>query len=329
MAYERIAVVGAGSWGTALACAAARAGRSVTLVARTPEAADIIRNSREAPRLPGHRIPKEIAVAGEIGAVKDADAILLVVPAQSVRSMAASMQGLVRANAPVVVCAKGIERGTQKFMTEILAECLPGRIAAVLSGPSFATDVARGLPTAVTLAAHDEATAAGLSHAVGTATFRPYHTTDIRGVELGGAAKNVYAIAAGVVAGRKLGASALAALITRSFSELFRFGKACGAKPETLTGLSGLGDLVLTCSNTQSRNFSAGIALGEGRSPGDLRTSDKLAEGVETAPAFTEMARARGIELPIGAAVSAIVTGAMSVDQAIDGLLARPVRAEN
>ena len=138
-----------------------------------------------------------------------------------------------------------------------------------------------------------------------------------------------YAIAAGVVAGRKLGASALAALITRSFSELFRFGKACGAKPETLTGLSGLGDLVLTCSNTQSRNFSAGIALGEGRSPADLRKSDKLAEGIETAPAFTAMAKARGIELPIGAAVAAIVTGAMSVDEAIDGLLARPVRAEN
>jgi glycerol-3-phosphate dehydrogenase (NAD(P)+) len=328
MTYQRIAVLGAGSWGTALAGAAARTGRPVTLVARNAEAAAALTRTREAPRLPGFRIPAGVAIAGELSAIAEADVLLLVVPAQSLRAVATSLRGIVRAGMPVVVCAKGIERGTNKFMTEIVAACLPDVRPAVLSGPSFATDVARGLPTAVTLAAGDEKVAAALTETIGSTTFRLYHVTDIRGAEIGGAAKNVLAIAAGIVEGRKFGASALAALITRGFAELFRFGKAYGARPETLTGLSGLGDLILTCSNTQSRNFSAGIALGQGQHPADLRKSGKLAEGIETAPALLAMAQARGIDLPIGGAVAAIVSGAMSVDEAIESLMARPLRAE-
>ena len=186
---------------------------------------------------------------------------------------------------PVIACAKGIERGTHRFMTEVIAETLPNAVPAILSGPSFAADVARGLPTAVTLACADEAIAAALARALGSQTFRPYHTTDVRGVEIGGAAKNVLAIAAGIVQGRKLGASATAALVTRGFAELARFGRALGARRETLTGLSGLGDLILTCSSPQSRNFSLGIALGEGRA-----REGKLAEGAFTARALVELA---------------------------------------
>ena len=328
MTYERIVVLGAGSWGTALAGAAARTGRPVTLIARDRDAAAAIARTREAPRLPGFAIPSTIAIAGELGAVAQADLLLLVVPAQELRRAATALRGIVPSGMPVVVCAKGIERGTRKFMTEIVSECLPDAVPAVLSGPSFATDVARGLPTAVTLAAGKEALAASLTETIGSTTFRLYHVTDIRGAEIGGAAKNVLAIAAGIVEGRKFGASALAALITRGFAELFRFGKALGARPETLTGLSGLGDLILTCSNTQSRNFSAGIALGQGRGLADLRKDGKLAEGIETAPALVAMARERGIDLPIAGAVADILSGRTSVDAAIEGLMARPLRAE-
>ena len=194
---------------------------------------------------------------------------------------------------------------------------------AILSGPSFAADVARGLPTAVTLACADEATAAALAQALGSQTFRPYHTTDVRGVEIGGAAKNVLAIAAGIVHGRKLGASATAALVTRGFAELVRFGRACGARTETLTGLSGLGDLILTCSSPQSRNFSFGLALGEGRTP-----DGKLAEGAFTALALIELANEKNVEMPIATAIAAVLEGKFSVDAAIESLLTRPFRAE-
>ena len=206
-------------------------------------------------------------------------------------------------------------------MTEIIAETNSSALPAILSGPSFAADVARGLPTAVTLACADEAIAAALARALGSQTFRPYHTTDVRGVEIGGAAKNVLAIAAGIVAGRKLGASATAALVTRGFAELARFGRALGARSETLTGLSGLGDLILTCSSPQSRNFSLGIALGEGRAP-----EGKLAEGAFTARALAELAGEKGVEMPIAAAVAAVIEETLTVDQAIEGLLTRPFR---
>ena len=193
----------------------------------------------------------------------------------------------------------------------------------MLSGPGFAEDVARGLPTAVTLAARDEPLAAALVQALGSATFRPYHTTDIAGVEIGGAAKNVLAIAAGITVGRKLGASALAALTTRGFSELVRLGHACGARAETMVGLSGLGDVILSCSNPQSRNFALGIALGRGEPP-----SGKLAEGEFTAPVLVELARSKNVDMPVSSAVAAILSGATTIDAAIEGLLTRPFKAE-
>ncbi len=212
-------------------------------------------------------------------------------------------------------------------MTEIVAECAPNAAPAILSGPSFAADVARGLPTAVTLAAADAELAAALAHAINSGTFRPYHSTDVRGVEIGGAAKNVLAIAAGIVTGRGLGASAAAALTTRGFAELMRFGRAYGAKPETMTGLSGLGDLILTCSSPQSRNFSLGVALGKGEKP-DGAAHGKLAEGAFTAPVLLEMAAEKNIEMPIVAAVAALLAEELSVDQAIESLLTRPLRGE-
>jgi glycerol-3-phosphate dehydrogenase (NAD(P)+) len=210
-------------------------------------------------------------------------------------------------------------------MTEVIAQSSAAALPAILSGPSFAADVARGLPAAVTLAAADETMAAALARALGSATLRPYHSSDVRGVEIGGAAKNVLAIAAGIVAGRGLGASAAAAVVTRGFAELFRFGRAFGARPETLTGLSGLGDLILTCSSAQSRNYSFGIALGKGDPAG---AGGKLAEGIFTAPVLLEMANEKGIEMPVAAAVVAILAGRASVDEATEALMTRPFRAE-
>jgi len=209
-------------------------------------------------------------------------------------------------------------------MTEVIAEAAPDARPAILSGPGFAEDVARGLPTAVTLAAKDEALARALVQALGSSTFRPYHSTDMRGVEIGGAAKNVLAIAAGIVVGRKLGASAQAALTTRGFSELARLGRACGARGETLAGLSGLGDLILSCSSLQSRNFAFGIALGRGETP----ARDKLAEGEFTAPVLIELAASRNVDMPVSNAVAAILSGKVTIDAAIEGLLTRPFKAE-
>jgi glycerol-3-phosphate dehydrogenase (NAD(P)+) len=323
LTLDRIAVIGAGAWGTALANIAARAGRTVTLWARDPATIAAIAATREGPRLPGVRLDDRVAATGAIADIPHADAVLLVVPAQALRVAATALAPHLGKSTPVVACAKGIERGTRKFMTEVIAAALPNATPAILSGPSFASDVARGLPTAVTLACADDAVAAALSRALGSPAFRPYHTTDVRGVEIGGAAKNVLAIAAGIVQGRKLGASATAALVTRGFAELARFGRACGARTETLTGLSGLGDLVLTCASPQSRNFSLGIALGEGRA-----APDKLAEGAFTAAVLVEIANERHVEMPISAAVAAVLDGRLTVDGAIESLLTRPFRAE-
>jgi glycerol-3-phosphate dehydrogenase (NAD(P)+) len=329
MAFERIAIVGTGAWGTALANALARAGRSVTLAGRDQVSADAIARARASPRLAGSKIEDGVAVAAVGAAALSAqDAILLAVPSQQLRAAALMVAPALAVDMPVIACAKGIERGTHKFMTEVITECAPGATPAILSGPSFAAEVARGLPAAVTLAARDESVAAALARALGSAPFRPYHSTDVRGVEIGGAAKNVLAIAAGIVAGRGLGASAAAALTTRGFAELFRFGRALGARPETLTGLSGLGDLILTCSSAQSRNFSLGIALGEGQTPAQASAAAGLAEGVFTAVALVELANAAGVEMPIATAVAAILDGSLSVDAAIENLLTRPFRAE-
>ena len=327
MRLDRIGVVGAGAWGSALANVAARAGRDVILWDNDADTLAALRTRRESPKLPGIRLEARIAVGAGLEEAVRGDAVLLVVPAQVVRKVAVAAAPLLREGTPLVVCAKGIERGTAKFMTEVLAESAPSAVPAILSGPSFATDVARGLPTAVTLAARDEGIAKALAHALGTATFRPYHATDVRGVEIGGAAKNVLAIAAGIVAGRGLGASAAAALTTRGFAELVRFGKAFGARTETMMGLSGLGDLILTCSSPQSRNFSCGVALGKGEKA-DAAAHGKLAEGVFTAPVLLEMAQARGVEMPISAAVAAVLAGTLSVDAAIESLLTRPLKSE-
>jgi glycerol-3-phosphate dehydrogenase (NAD(P)+) len=325
MTFERIAVVGAGAWGSALANTIARAGRAVLLAARDRAGADALVERRESPRLPGVQLDARVGIAPLAAEVGRYDAVLLAVPAQQLRAAAHAIAPELEAGTPVVACAKGIERGTRKFMTEVIAETAPAALPAVLSGPSFAADVARGLPAAVTLAAREEAIAAALARALGSAAFRPYHSTDVRGVEIGGAAKNVLAIAAGIVAGRGLGASAAAALVTRGFAELFRFGRALGARAETLTGLSGLGDVILTCSSAQSRNYSLGIALGKGA---PAQTGGKLAEGVFTAPVLLEMANAHGIEMPIAAAVTDILAGTASVDEAVEALLTRPFRAE-
>ena len=236
MSFNHIAVIGGGAWGTALALTSARAGRKVTLWEQDPANADTLKTKRESRYLPGVRLDDGIAIAGDVSEAARADALLLVVPAQAVRAVAETLAPLIAAGTPVIVCAKGIERGSKKFMSEVIGESAPGAVPAILSGPSFAADVARGLPTAVTLAAADAKLAAALAQAVGSAMFRPYHSSDVRGVEIGGATKNVLAIAAGVVTGRGLGASALAALTTRGFAELVRFGKAYGAKPETMTG---------------------------------------------------------------------------------------------
>ena len=323
-AFDSVAVIGAGAWGTALACVSARAGRRVILYARDAAHAARIASSRENPRLPGVRLAADIAVTKDIAEAARADIILIATPAQHLRGAANALGPHLHEDAPVIACAKGIEHGTHKFMTDVIAEAAPMAQAAILSGPSFADDVARGLPTAVTLAASDDALASQLVRALGSATFRPYHSTDVRGVEIGGAAKNVLAIAAGIVAGKGLGASAQAALTTRGFSELARFGRASGARTETLVGLSGLGDLILTCSTAQSRNFALGLALGRGEAP----PAGKLAEGEFTAPVLVELAASQNIDMPVSRAVAAILGQQLTIDAAIEALLTRPFKAE-
>jgi glycerol-3-phosphate dehydrogenase (NAD(P)+) len=328
MDFDRIAVLGGGAWGTALANVAARAGRKVTLWEYDAANADQLARQRQSKFLPGVRVEDSISVTRDLADAARAEAILLVVPAQAMRSVVTTLSGAMSPRTPIIACAKGIERGTHKFMTEVVAECAPNATPAILSGPSFAADVARGLPTAVTLAAHDETMAADLARALASRTFRPYQSSDVRGVEIGGAAKNVLAIASGIVTGRGLGASASAALTTRGFAELVRFGRALGAKTETMMGLSGLGDLILTCSSPQSRNFSFGVNLGKGDAVKDIHGKTGLAEGAFTAPVLLEMARERNVDMPISSAVAAVLAGEMSVDEAIASLLARPLRSE-
>jgi len=325
---KRIGVIGAGAWGTALANAAAKAGRDVVLHGRDPALIDAIARARSNEKyLPGIKLEEKVTPTTDLARAADADAILLVTPTQSLRENASALAKFLRAGTPAIACSKGIENGTKKFVTEVIEEVLPQAKPAILSGPGFAEDVAAGLPTAVTLAAHDEALALELAGTLSSQTFRLYHSTDVRGVEIGGAAKNVLAIAAGIVAGKKLGASAQAALTTRGFAELLRFARAYDAKPETLTGLSGLGDLILTCCSPQSRNYAFGVSLG-GSSTVDVH-GKKLTEGVYTAPVLVEAARAKKIEMPIAEAVAAVLAGKVGIDAAIAGLLSRPLRQED
>lgn len=324
-----INVVGGGAWGTALANAAASAGHDVTLWLRDAAAAATIRASRENPRyLPGVPLHPAIRATAVSADLADARATLLVVPAQTVRGVLEDLRGPLASAGPVILCAKGIERGSDSFLSAVAEAILPPQTpVAALSGPSFAADVARGLPTAVTLAANDPALAAALCTLLSGPSFRLYHSDDVRGVEIGGAGKNVLAIACGIVAGRGLGESARAALIARAFAELMRFARQFGGRPETLMGLSGLGDLVLTASSPQSRNFAFGQRLGAGATP-EAAAGGKLAEGAFTAAALVGLARARGIEMPVAEAVAAIVSGRAGVEDVIAGLLARPLRGE-
>ncbi|MGO9674863.1 MAG: NAD(P)H-dependent glycerol-3-phosphate dehydrogenase [Methylocella sp.] len=332
----RITVLGAGAWGTALANLAARGGReartetAVTLYARdSAHVAEMAATGVNARRLPGVPLLSNVAPSSDLAAAADADVFLAVVPAQALRAVLEDLAPLIPgAGAPVVVCAKGIEHGTGRFLSEVVSEALPGHPPAVLSGPSFARDVARGLPTAVTLAAADAELAAALAGLLAGPSFRVYSSTDMRGVEIGGAAKNVLAIANGVAAGRELGASAGAALLARGFAELTRFGRAYGAEPATLMGLSGLGDLVLTCTSALSRNFSLGAALARGRTVAEASAQIGLAEGIYTCGVLVDLANARGVDMPIATAVDAVLAERITIDDAIAELLARPSKAE-
>jgi glycerol-3-phosphate dehydrogenase (NAD(P)+) len=321
-----IGVVGAGAWGMALANAAAAAGRDVVLWGRDPERMRGFEATRLSDKLPGVRLAASVRATADLEELAPCCAVLVATPAQSTRE-AAMRLAVLPGSAPFVACAKGIERGTHAFMTDVLRQAAPNRPAAILSGPSFAADVAAGLPTAVTLACADEGLARSLCHLLHGPNLRLYHSTDVRGVEIGGAAKNVLAIACGVAAGRGLGASAMAALTARGFAELRRFGEAFGARGATLMGLSGLGDLVLTCMSSQSRNFAFGVTLGSGGSVAEARAG-WLAEGAFTASALTEMARARGVEMPIANCVEALLEGSLDVAGAVGALLGRPQKGE-
>lgn len=327
--FERIAVIGSGAWGTALALAAERAGRRVILWTRDPVHADEMTRTREnTKRLPGVLLPSSLHVTSSLSeACQGARAILLAVPAQALRGICEALSLIVKQGLPILVCAKGIDRVSGEFMSEIVTDTLTGAMPAILSGPSFADDVAAGLPTAVVLAAPVEPIAEALARSLSSPRFRVYHSTDMRGVEIGGAAKNVLAIAAGIVQGRGLGESARAALIARGFAELQRFAKTYDAKPDTLVGLAGLGDLVLTASSLHSRNFAFGHDLGRGL-PVSEAGGGKLAEGVFTARILDQMAKARGVDMPIVAAMAAILDGALSVDAAVDLLMNRPLKGE-
>jgi glycerol-3-phosphate dehydrogenase (NAD(P)+) len=327
--YARIAVVGAGAWGTALAAVAANAGREVLLWAREPEVVDSINAAHMNRRfLDGVDLPAAIAATGEMARVREAGAILVVAPAQYARETLTALRGHVASGTPVVACAKGVEQESGLLLSEVLVQVMPRAEPAILSGPSFARDVAHGKPTAVTIAAR-EGVAARLQATLAHNAFRPYVTDDLAGVALGGAAKNVYAIATGMVHGAGMGESARAAVLARGFAELMRLGAGVGARGETLMGLSGLGDLVLTATSMSSRNFAYGVALGKGARPDDVAGEGKpLAEGAATAPALIARARREGIELPIAEAVADVLAGRLDVARAAERLLARPLKAE-
>ncbi len=327
--FQSIAVVGAGAWGTALANAAARAGRDVVLVARDPGHASEMAVSREnRRRLPGVPLEAGVAPSSDLARAASARAVLLVTPAQHCAAMAEALSLVLKPGTPVVLCAKGIDRSRRLFLGDLISDVLPRQPFAVLSGPSFADDVSIGLPTAVVLASADAVIAEALVAALSSSTFRVYHGTDVRGVEIGGAAKNVLAIACGAVIGRGLGESARAALVARGFAELMRFARAYGAEARTLMGLSGLGDLVLTASSMKSRNFAFGHALGQGIGVAEA-SGGRLAEGALTAAALVDLAAARGVDMPIAAQVAALLEGRVSLDAAIAALMSRPSKAED
>ncbi len=328
---QRIAVVGAGAWGTALALTLKRAGRDVILWAREADVVDaILKRHVNELFLPGIALDPPFAVTHEFrAALEEVDAAFLAVPAQHIRAIAGQVLRYAPPKAPLVLCAKGIELGSGALLSEIVAEILPQHALAVLTGPTFADEVARGLPTAVTVAARDLRLTETIAAAVRGRVLRPYASDDPVGAELGGAIKNVIAIACGIVIGRGLGENARAALLARGLAEMTRLGVAKGGRAESFMGLSGLGDLSLTCNSARSRNTSLGIALGQGRALADILAERRsVAEGVTTAPAILALAAKLGVEMPISAAIEAILQRGAGIDETIAALLSRPLKAE-
>jgi glycerol-3-phosphate dehydrogenase (NAD(P)+) len=323
----KIGIIGGGAWGTALAQVAASGGEDVILWARETDVVDTINTAHENQIfLKGVSLSPQIHATNALEDLKACDVILAVAPAQHLRSVLSQAPIGQR---PLILCAKGIEAGSQQLMSEVAAEACPDAPIAVLSGPTFAHEVAGGLPTAVTLACADTQLARDLATRIARPHFRPYVSNDVVGAEIGGAVKNVLAIACGVVEGRGLGLNARAALIARGFAEMVRFGVARGGDAETLAGLSGMGDLVLTCSSTNSRNFSLGKGLGEGKAAADLMADRRtVAEGAFTAPVLQQAARAVHVEMPVIDAVCALLDGSANVDDVVKALLARPLRGE-
>jgi glycerol-3-phosphate dehydrogenase (NAD(P)+) len=326
---QHIGVIGGGAWGTALAASAVRAGRDVTLWALEPEVVDAVNSAREnTVYLPGIPLDPALRATGDMDEVAGADVLLMVCPAQHMHAVSAQVVAA-GARGPLVICSKGIEQATLRLMSEVLAETASAAPLAVLSGPTFAAELARDLPTAVTLACEDEGLGGDLIEALGHHRFRPYLSHDVIGAQIGGAVKNVMAIAAGIVAGARLGDNAAAALITRGLAEIMRLGDALGASRATLMGLSGLGDLVLTCGSTQSRNMSLGKALGEGRALADvLGERRSVAEGVFTASGVAALAQKHAIEMPICGAMDRVLNHGAAVADEIEGLLSRPFKLE-
>lgn len=324
---SKVGVIGGGAWGTALAQVAANAGNDVRLWAREPEVVQSINERHENSLfLPGRALNPAIAATESLASLVDCSAWLVVTPAQHMRSV---LDAAPKPAGPLILCSKGIEERSGRLLHDVARECCPDSSVAVLSGPTFAHEVAAGLPTAVTLATNDPEEGEQLRGLLAQPTFRIYRTTDLAGAEIGGAVKNVLAIACGVVEGKGLGQNARSALIARGFAEMTRFGLARGARRETLAGLSGLGDLVLTCSSTSSRNFSLGKGIGEGRSAAVLMADRRtVAEGAFTAPVLARLAEEEGIDMPIVSAVTALLDGRCTVDQALEQLLARPPRPE-
>lgn len=324
---RKIAVLGGGAWGTALAANSRRAGHNVQLYARNAETVAAVNETRKNPAYLGDIVlPEGIEASSDAAHVlNQANIVLAVIPAQSLGNALSELRNTIPLGAPVILCAKGIEQKTGRLMSEVARNSLPDHQIAVLSGPSFAADVARGLPTAVTVASETENLAGPLARVLSGTAFRCYSSLDVAGVELGGAIKNVLAIAAGASTGRGFGASAQAALITRGFAELRRLGKAIGARTETIMGLSGLGDLMLTCSSPQSRNYSYGIAVGNGEN----LTGRPLAEGVATAPIASELCHKLSVKAPIIDATAALLDGKISIDEAVKALLRRPLKSED
>lgn len=328
--FSSFGIIGGGAWGTALALALLRAGRQAILWVREPEVVIAINSEHHnSVFLPGVALDPALRATGNLADLRNVDAVLLVTPAQHLRAMCAELKNHLKPSVPLILCSKGIEQKTLALMSEVVTATLPQHPLAILTGPTFAAEVGKNLPTAITLACKDQALGQNLATAIGSKTLRPYISDDVIGAQIGGAVKNVLAIACGIVEGRGFGDNARAAIITRGLAELARLGVACGGRAETFMGLSGLGDLVLTCAGQLSRNMTLGFALGQGRSLAEIMAErQSVAEGVFTAAAAVQLAAKHKVDVPITAAVDAILNRGASLDETIAALLARPLKSE-